>query len=83
MHRLYRWLTPVMLQPSRLARWPKGVDLRADKASGAREQEAGESGDTNDSHLHLFNYIDNYYSPYAMEHSVTGAELVKDPEAGV
>lgn len=54
----------------------KGVDLRAERRA-VREQESGELGDANDSHLHLFNYIDNYYSPYAMEHSVTAAELVK------
>ena len=51
----------------------KGIDLR-EKRRSVREQEAK---DETDSHLHLFNYIDHYYAPYAMEHSVTAEEMVK------
>ncbi len=51
----------------------KGVDLRAVRRA-VREQE---TGDTNDSRLHLFNYIEHYYSPYAMEHSVTAVDIVR------
>ncbi|RLQ20273.1 DUF4102 domain-containing protein [Seongchinamella sediminis] len=54
----------------------KGIDLRAARRA-VREQEALDAGEANNAHLHLFNYIDNYYSPYALEHSVTGAEMVK------
>lgn len=51
----------------------KGIDLREVKRA-AREQEAGSSSD---SHLNLFDFIDHYYAPYAMEHSVSAEEIVK------
>ncbi len=51
----------------------KGVDLREARRA-ARDQE---TADTNDSHLHLFRYIDQYYARYAMEHSVSAEEIVK------
>ena len=51
----------------------KGIDLRERRRSAREQETAGE----NDSHLHLFNYIDHYYEPYAQEHSVTADEIVK------
>jgi integrase len=51
----------------------KGIDLRAERQAHQQE-EADTEGDSN---LELFNYIDTYYEPYALEHSVTAAEIVK------
>lgn len=51
----------------------KGIDLKAERR--ARLQLARNATEQKD--LQLFNYIDNYYAPYARKHSVIGEEIVK------
>lgn len=51
----------------------KGVDLKEQRL--ARTPEAKKPSKNKD--LQLFQYIDNYYEPYAHEHSVTANEIVR------
>lgn len=51
----------------------KGIDLKKQRLSLLE----GEEESKHNSELELFNYIDQYYAPYAREHSVTADEMVK------
>ena len=51
----------------------KGIDLREQRRSLLEE----ETGSEHRAELELFNYIDQYYTLYAREHSVTADEMVR------
>jgi len=51
----------------------KGVDLKAQKQDKVKK----EKSDIKNRDLLLFNYIDQYYKPYAQQHSVCADEIVK------
>ena len=51
----------------------KGIDLKEQRLARLPEAEK----DKTNTDLQLFSYIDKYYEPYAITHSVSGKEIVR------